>query len=50
MHYVFIVFYSLVRLMGQGNSIKEIALSKLVLARDGYHKFAINPKDIVELA
>lgn len=50
MQYVFIVFYPLVRLMGQGNSMKEIALSQLVLARDGYHKFAISPKDIVELA
>ena len=50
MQYVFIVFYPLFRLMGQGNSMKEIALSQLVLSRDGYHKFAINPKDIVELA
>jgi len=33
-----------------GNNMKEIALSQLVLARDGYPKFAINPKDIIELA
>lgn len=50
MQYAFIVFYPLFRLIGQGNSMKEIALSQLVLARDGYHKFAINPKDIIELA
>ena len=28
--------------------MKEIALSQLVLTRDGYDKFAILPKDIVE--
>ena len=30
--------------------MKEIALSLLVLARDGYHKFAIEAKDITKLA
>lgn len=50
MQYVFILFYPLVRLLGQGNSMREIALSQLVLVRDGYHKFAINPKDIIALA
>lgn len=50
MQYVFIVFYPLFRLIGQGNSMKEIALSQLVLARDGYEKFVIDPKDIVKLA
>ena len=50
MQYAFIVFYPLLRLMGQANNMKEIALSQLVLARDGYHKFAIDPKDITELA
>ncbi len=50
MQYAFIVFYPLLRLMGQGNNMKEIALSQLVLARDGYHKFAIDPEDIKELA
>lgn len=50
MQYAFIPFYPLLRLMGQGNNMKEIALSQLVLARDGYHKFAIDPKDIKELA
>ena len=50
MQYAFILFYPLLRLMGQGNNMKEIALSQLVLARDGYHKFAIDPKDIQELA
>jgi uncharacterized protein YbjT (DUF2867 family) len=50
MQYFFLPFYPLFRLMGQGNSMKEIALSQLVLARDGYPKFAVNPKDIIELA
>ena len=50
MQYAFIPFYPLLRLMGQANSMREIALSQLVLTRDGYDKFAIAPKDIVELA
>lgn len=50
MQYFFIPLYPLLRLMGQANSMKEIALSMLTLARDGYPKFAINPKDIIELA
>ena len=29
--------------------MKEIALSMLTLTRDGYHKFAIDPKDITKL-
>lgn len=50
MQYVFILFYPIVRLMRQCNSMKEIALSQLVLVRDGYEKFAINPNDIIKLA
>ena len=50
MQYAFIVFYPLIRLMGQANNMKEIALSMLTLTRDGYHKFAIAPKDITQLA
>ena len=50
MQYVFIVFYPLFRLLGQGNSMKEIARSMLTLTRDGYDKFAIAPKDIVKLS
>ena len=50
MQYAFIVFYPLIRLLGQANNMKEIALSQLVLARDGYHKFATETKDIVKLA
>lgn len=50
MQYVYILFYPLARLMGQSNNMREIALSQLVLARDGYHKFVINPKDIIKLA
>jgi hypothetical protein len=30
--------------------MREIAISQLVLARDGYDKFAISPRDIVKLA
>ena len=50
MQYAFIPFYPLLRLMGQANSMREIALSQLVLTRDGYDKFAIDPKDITKLA
>ena len=50
MQYVFILFYPLMRLFGQANNMKEIALSQLVLAHDGYHKFAIETKDITKLA
>lgn len=50
MQYFFLPFYPLLRLMRQANSMTEIALSQLVLARDGYHKFAIDPADITELA
>ena len=50
MQYAFIVFYPLMRILGQANNMKEIALSQLVLARDGYHKFAIEAKDITKLA
>ena len=50
MQYLFLPFYPLLRLFGQANSMKEIALSLLTLTRDGYEQFAINPKDIVKLA
>jgi len=50
MQYFFLPFYPLFRLIGQGNSMKEIALSMLTLVRDGYDKLAITPKDIIELA
>ena len=50
MQYLFLPFYPLMRLMGQANNMKEIALSMLTLTRDGYHKFAIDPKDITKLA
>lgn len=50
MQYAFIPFYPLLRLMGQANNMREIALSQLVLTRDGYDKFGITPKDIVKLA
>ena len=50
MQYFFLPLYPLMRLMGQANSMMEIALSMLTLTRDGYGKFAIDPKDIVKLA
>ncbi len=49
MQYVFVPFYPLLRLLGQANSMREVALSQLTLTRDGYDKFAISPKDIIEL-
>jgi hypothetical protein len=39
--------------VGEGshaNNMREIALSQLVLARDGFEKFAVSPKDISSLA
>ena len=50
MQYAFIPFYPIIRLLGQGNSMREVAVSQLVLTRDGYDKFAISPKDSVKLA
>ena len=50
MQYFFLPLYPLLRLLGQANSMKEIALSQLTLTRDGYNKFAIDPKDITKLA
>lgn len=50
MQYAFIVFYPLLRLMGQANSMREIALAQLALARDGYSKSVITPRDITRLA
>ena len=50
MQYFFLPLYPLIRLMGQANNMREIALSMLTLARDGYHQFAIGPKDITKLA
>ena len=50
MQYFFLPLYPLLRLLGQANSMREIAISQLVLARDGYDKFAISPRDIVKLA
>ena len=48
--YLYLPFYPLMRLMGQANNMKEIALSMLTLTRNGYHKFGIDPKDITLLA
>lgn len=50
MQYLILPFYPLLRLIGQANSMKEVALSMLTLTRDGYEKFAIAPKDITILA
>lgn len=50
MQYFFLPFYPLLRLMGQANSMKEVALAQLALSSNGYNKFAINPKDITALA
>ncbi len=50
MQYFVVPLYPLLRRLGQANSMREVALSQLVLTRDGYEKFAISPKDIAELA
>ena len=50
MQYFFLPFYPILRLLGQANNMREIALSQLVLTRDGFEKFAVSPKDISSLA
>lgn len=50
MQYFFMLFYPLIRLIGQANSMEEIARSLTTLAREGYNKFAISPNDIKVLA
>lgn len=50
MQYFFLPFYPVLRLLGQANNMREIALSQLALVRHGYEKFAISPKDISSLA
>lgn len=50
MQYAFLPFYPLMRLIGQANNMKEIALSMLALARDGYDMFGMTPRDITKLA
>lgn len=50
MQYFFLPFYPVLRLFGQANSMKEIALSQLALVRYGFEKYAISPKDISSLA
>lgn len=48
--YLFIAFYPLMRMFGQGNSLREVAHSMIVCSRDGYLKTAIEGKDITALA
>ena len=50
MQYFFLPFYPVLRLLGQANNMREIALSQLALVRDGFEKFAVSPKDISSLA
>ena len=47
---LFLPFYPVLRLLGHANNMREIALSQIVLARDGFEKFAVSPKDISSLA
>lgn len=49
MQYAFFAFYPLMRLFGLANSMTEVALSMLACTRDGYSRFAINPRDITKL-
>ena len=46
----FLPFYPILRLIGLANNMREIALSQLALAKDGFEKFAVSPKDISLLA
>ncbi len=50
MQYAFFVFYPLMRLCGLANNMTEVARSMLACTRDGYARFAINPRDITRLA
>jgi len=50
MQYAFIPFYPLTYLCGLANSIHQVAISMLTCTRDGYERFAINPRDIIRLA
>lgn len=50
MQYLFFPFYPLFRLLGQANSMKEIAQSQLALVRDGYPRTVITPSDITRLS
>ncbi len=50
MQYAFLPFYPLLRLLGMANNMREVALAQMVLARDGYPRFAIAPRDIKRLA
>ena len=43
MQYFFLPFYPVLRLLGQANNMREIALSQLALVRDGFEKFAVSP-------
>ena len=50
MQRLFRPFYPLLHLIGQANTMQEVALAMLALARDGYSRFAIAPRDITRLA
>ena len=50
MQYAYILFYPLMYLCGLANNMTEVAHSMLACTRDGYPKFAINPRDITRLA
>ena len=50
MQYAYIAFYPLMYLCGLANSMTQVAHSMLACTRDGYPRFAINPRDISKLA
>ena len=55
MQYFFVIGYPLMRLLGIGNNMTEVAHSMLACTRDGYApdgrpRFAINARDISHLA
>ena len=50
MQYAYILFYPLMYLCGLANNMTQVAHSMLACTRDGYPRFAINPRDISKLA
>lgn len=48
--YLFVTLYPLMRLMGQGNTLREVAHSMLVCTRDGFPQPFVNSSDITKLA
>ena len=50
MQYLFVLFYPLMRLFGQSNTMREVANSMIACSRYGYERFNVEGKDIRLLA